>query len=159
MRVVIKQITKFIIIGLSAVVVDLIIYYTLSEFLKINVNVAKACSFLTGTFYTYYLNKRWTWRMADKGNKGMFLTFVMIYMVSLGLNLLVNHLCLTGFPKFNFDFGITTETQYINFLSFKGNKFLAFFFATLASAFLNFFGQKFLVFKTAKAELEDVLDI
>ncbi len=159
MRLVIKQITKFVIIGLSAVLVDLIIYYSLTELFQFNTDISKACSFMVGTVYTYYLNKMWTWRYTEKSNRGMVITFVSIYLVSMLINIFVNKLGLTLIPSFEVSLNIQTVDNSTNFFSFKGQKFLAFFFATLASAVINFSGQKFLVFKKVKVDLKDETNI
>ncbi len=139
--------------------VDLIIYYTLSEFFNLDTKVSKACSFMVGTVYTYYLNKLWTWRHTEKSNKGMLLTFVLIYAVSLVLNVFLNDFCLNNIQKFTVNLNIFTNQKSIDLFSFKGEKFLGFFFATLGSAVLNFVGQKYFVFKTVKLDPKDETNI
>lgn len=139
--------------------VDLIIYYTLSEFFNFDTKVSKACSFMVGTVYTYYLNKLWTWRHTEKSNKGMLLTFVLIYAVSLVLNVFLNDFCLNNIQKFTVNLNIFTNQKSIDLFSFKGEKFLGFFFATLGSAVLNFVGQKYFVFKTVKLDPKDETNI
>lgn len=159
MKLVIKQITKFVIIGLSAVLVDLIIYYTLTEVFKLNTDLSKASSFMIGTVYTYYLNKLWTWRYTERSNKGMVIKFVSIYMFSMLINIFINKMGLVYIPGFEVGINVTTDTFSQNFFSFKGQKFLAFFFATLASAVINFLGQKFIVFNSIKPDPKDETNI
>ncbi|MES2617451.1 MAG: GtrA family protein [Bacteroidota bacterium] len=153
MRVVIKQITKFFIIGLSAVLVDLIVYYLTSDIFKVNTDISKAAGFLIGSVYTYYLNKKWTWRHTEKSNKGMIGRFAIIYAISFVCNILINRYSLEYIPDFLASATITRAdgTSYA-LLSFKGDKFLAFFFATVFSAGFNFVGQKFWVFKAGKSD-------
>lgn len=169
MRVVIKQITKFIIIGVSAVLVDLVIYYFLSDILSLNTDISKAAGFLVGTVYTYYLNKRWTWRYTERSNKGMVAMFGLVYAVSFVFNIFINKYGLIMIPEFIVNLNVrmthepsavvnTTQGSY-DIFAIKGNKFLAFFFATLASAVINFLGQKFLVFKHVKLDPKDETNI
>jgi putative flippase GtrA len=158
-RVVIKQITKFFIIGVSAVLVDLVIYYFLSDLMSLNTDFSKACGFLVGTVYTYYLNKRWTWRHTEKSNKGMVVTFGMVYAVSFVFNILINKYGLMWLPDKNVFLEITIDTEKHTLFAFKGGKFLAFFFATVTSAVINFLGQKFLVFKKVKLDPKDETNI
>lgn len=156
MRVVVKQITKFFIIGLSAVLVDLIVYYILSDFLAIHTDISKAAGFLIGSVYTYYLNKMWTWRYTERTDHGIIGRFALIYAISFVFNVLINRYSLNILPDFLVSATITREdgTQF-SLLALKGGKFLAFFFATVFSAVFNFIGQKFWVFKAGKYDPKD----
>ena len=159
MRVVIKQITKFIIIGVSAVMVDLIVYYTLSDFLSVNTDLSKAFGFLIGSVYTYILNKRWTWRHTEKSNKGMVAMFGLVYAISFIFNILINKYGLVVIPEFNLNLNVHSDTQNFNIFAIKGHKFLAVFSATAVSAIVNFIGQKFLVFNQVKLDPKDETNI
>jgi putative flippase GtrA len=160
-KVVIKQITKFFIIGVSAVLVDFIIYYLLSDLLSVQLDVSKAVGFMVGTVYTYFLNKMWTWRHTEKSNKGMVIKFGLVYAVSFVFNILINKYGLVLIDEFdvslNCNFVKTNELTTL--FSIKGHKFLAFFLATLVSAVINFIGQKFLVFKQVKLDPKDETNI
>lgn len=159
MKVVIKQITKFFIIGVSAVMVDFVIYYLLSDLMKMDTRVSKALGFLVGTIYTYFLNKMWTWKYTEKSNKGMVLMFGVVYAVSLVFNITINHYGLEWIPDNDINLTISGSEGVKNLFSFKGDKFLAFFFATVASAVINFLGQKFLVFRQVKLDPKDETNI
>ncbi len=159
MRVVIKQITKFFIIGVSAVLVDLVIYYFLSDILSLNTDFSKALGFLVGTIYTYFLNKRWTWRHTEKSNKGMVVMFGLVYAVSFVFNILINKYGLLWIPEFKLSLSYDSAASNFDIFAIKGGKFLAFFFATLVSAVINFLGQKFLVFKQVKLDPKDETNI
>ncbi len=160
MKVVIKQITKFFIIGVSAVLVDFIIYYMMSDLMGINTDLSKAIGFMVGTVYTYFLNKRWTWKYTERSNKGMVLKFGIVYAVSFVFNILINKYGLELIPDFNINLSLTyTDGNVQNIFSIKGDKFLAFFFATVMSAVINFIGQKFLVFKQVQVDPKDETNI
>jgi len=158
-RVVIKQITKFFIIGVSAVLVDLVIYYFLSDLLSVNTDISKAAGFMVGTVYTYFLNKRWTWRYTEKSNKGMLLMFGLVYAVSFVFNILINKYGLVLIPEFVVNLNIRSDSGNFDIFAIKGGKFLAFFLATLVSAVVNFLGQKFLVFNQVKLDPKDETNI
>lgn len=161
MKVVIKQITKFFIIGVSAVMVDFIVYYLLSDLIAVNTDIAKGIGFMIGTVYTYYLNKLWTWKYTEKSNKGMILKFAMVYAVSFVFNILINKYGLKLISECDVRLVIDSKASgsSSNLFSLKGHKFLAFFLATIASAVINFMGQKFLVFKQVKLDPKDETNI
>jgi putative flippase GtrA len=159
-KVVIKQITKFFIIGVSAVLVDLIVYYALSDLLAINIDFSKAVGFLIGSVYTYYLNKKWTWRHTEKTNKGMVGRFAIIYAISFIFNILINKYSLVFIPDFEIASAITfSNKDVMTLFSVKGDKFMAFFFATVFSAVFNFLGQKYWVFSGAVSDPKDDTNI
>ena len=161
MKLVLKQLTKFVIIGISAVLVDLVIYYISSDIMGLNIDLSKGMGFLVGTVYTYFLNKRWTWKYTERSNHGMILKFALVYLVSLVFNILINKYGLLWSPQFDVNLNITLypEGNIQSLMSVKGHKFLAFFFATVASAFINFLGQKYLVFKSSKLDPKDDTNI
>ncbi len=176
MRVVIKQITKFVIIGLSAVLVDLIVYYAFSDLLGFNqdfkllkfsekwsltgTHLSKAAGFVVGSIYTYLLNKHWTWRYTEKSNKGMIAKFITIYALSLLMNVLVNEWALNYFPDYLLSATLTDDNNNINTLfAIKGGKFLAFFIATAVCTLFNFMGQKFWIFNTITLDPKDETNI
>ena len=140
-----KQITKFTLVGFSAVCVDLIAYYILSQFL--DVNISKALGFASGTFVTYNLNKYWTWRQTDRNNKRLAL-FLVLYAISLLINVGVNHLGIQFLPYSELVISTRDLAEKTNQLfAMKTAKFVAFFIATAVSSIFNFLGQKYWVFK------------
>lgn len=160
MKVVVKQITKFFIIGVSAVLVDFVIYYLFSDLMGVNTDVSKGLGFMVGTVYTYFLNKRWTWRYTEKSNKGMLLKFGVIYAISFIFNVAINKYGLELIDDFTINFRlIFSDQNTMDLIVLKGDKFLAFFFATLVSAVINFIGQKFFVFNQVQADPKDDTNI
>lgn len=136
-----KQLIKFTIIGIFAVIVDLICYYVLLQLLpeKVfsaisNEAFAKTISFLCGLNVTYIFNKSWTWKNNHKSNK-RFVKFIILYSFSLILNVFMNSFLLK----------ILHKNAGFSMIPYK--YFLAFFGATLVSASFNFIGQKTWVFK------------
>ncbi len=140
-----KQLTKFIIIGVLAVLTDLAFY---TAFLQIitkdlfgivdNEAVSKTLSFLCGLTVTYSLNKRWTWRRKDRSNRRL-VKFLLTYGVSLVLNVSINSLLL--FVLHTQELFATVPSKYL----------IAFIGATGFCSAVNFLGQKFWIFKGGEA--------
>jgi putative flippase GtrA len=140
-----KELTKFIISGLLAVLVDFIVYFLLSQFL--DMNLSKALSFMSGMLVTYNLNKYWTWRQPDKNNKRLLL-FVALYAVAMIVNVFSNQLAFNTLPNNEFICSIrNSEAVLKDLITVKIDKVLAFIIATGVSATLTFLGQKFWLFK------------
>jgi len=141
-----KELIKFTLIGILAVLVDLTVYYLLLNVLPENVAsfasneaISKTISFLCGMVVTYSLNKLWTWKQRDRSNKRL-VKFTVLYGVSLFLNVFTNSTLLY----------ILENNQDIYDVPFK--YFIAFIGATGMSAVVNFVGQKFWVFRVRGEE-------
>ena len=117
-----KELKRFLVAGICAVTIDLITYYLLLDFLSHD--IAKAISFVLGTIFAFLINKYWTFEKHKKSYKEVF-QFGVLYIVTLGLNVLTNKM-------------VIDNTQMV---------FLAFLMATGASTVLNFIGQKWWVFR------------
>lgn len=136
-----SQIIKFTSFGIIALLADLATYYLVLNLLDeksfsllITAKIAKTISFIVGTTITYYLNKKWTWGKTDK-SKSRFVKFLMLYTVSLIINVSINSLALTAL--------IAMQAV----IDFPFKYLIAFITAAGASAVFTFFGQKFWVFK------------
>ena len=125
-----NELKKFIVSGISTVIVDLFTYSLLIKF-GVNLSVSKAISFSSGTLYSYFINKNWTFK--SKGGFHTFIKFIVTYFISLNINISVNNLI-------------------INFFSLKNFKiiFIAFLVSTIFSATFNFLSLKTYVFKIRK---------
>ena len=135
-----KQLIKFTLIGVLAVLVDLACYYFFLQILPehflrtiSNEAFAKTLSFLCGLSVTYSLNKLWTWKKKDRSKKRL-IKFGILYAFSLLLNVFTNSTILY----------ILKENEVFEILPYK--YFIAFIGATAVSAVFNFLGQKFWVF-------------
>jgi putative flippase GtrA len=144
-KVALKQFAVFFVIGCSAVLIDFLVYnYVLDAICKDcalssnfkqyfwNLNsadMAKATGFMCGSFYTYYMNKRFTWKQKNRSNRRLA-RFFTLYGISFVVNIMGNKWALT-WPDF------------VPLLKVKD---VAFFFATGLSVVINFLGQKLWVF-------------
>jgi len=120
------ELLKYIFVGLSTVLIDFLIYKLLINFIFIY--LSKTISFLSGTLFSYQLNRTWTFK-AGKTKLPQFIKYLIIHITSLVLNVFINSLILKTFPK-NY------------FLSYE----ISFFIATTISAIYNFLFIKILIF-------------
>jgi putative flippase GtrA len=149
-----KQAIKFILIGVLAVLTDIVCYFIVLNLLpeKIyfldNEVVAKAISFLFGFTVTYTLNNRWTWRKTDHSRDRIFKS-LLLYSISLGLNVFLNSMFLyllrdRGMVNY---FPFSTANQICEMIGFTiGAHLFAIIITTGLTAVFNFLGQKFWVF-------------
>ena len=122
MRKLKKQLLRFFTTGIIAVVTDFILYFILIEFLSID--FSKFISFISGTFVAFLMNKFWTFEKKLIDFKEV-IRFILLYSISLLVNVLINHSINDLFNEV----------------------VIAFLIATACSASINFLGQKFWVFK------------
>jgi putative flippase GtrA len=122
-----REVFIFLVVGLTSVMVDYIIYSALQWIEWTSVNIAKAIGFVSGSFFSYCANRSWTF-----GHTGRVLSslwrFAFLYAITLGVNVAANSATLKlldGYPQ---------------------AVLASFIFATCLSATLNFLGMKFTVF-------------
>ena len=125
-----KELLKYIFVGLLTVLIDFLIYKFLIKFIVIY--LAKTISFLSGTFFSYQLNRTWTFK-SGKLKLSQFIKYLIIHITSLVLNVFINSLLLNTFSK-NY------------FLSYE----VSFLIATLTSAIYNFLFIKMFIFNNTK---------
>ena len=127
-----KELVKYIFVGLSTVLIDFLIYKFLIKFIVIY--LSKTISFLSGTFFSYQLNRTWTFK-SGKTQLSQFLKYLIIHITSLIINVFLNSLLLNTFPK-NY------------YLSYE----VSFLIATLTSAIYNFLFIKKFIFNNTRSE-------
>ena len=126
-----KELLKYIFVGLSTVLIDFLIYKFLIKFIVIY--LAKTISFLSGTFFSYQLNRTWTFKSGGK-TLSQFIKYLIVHITSLVLNVFINSLLLNTFSK-NY------------FLSYE----VSFLIATLTSATYNFLFIKIFIFNNTRS--------
>lgn len=127
-----KELLKYIFVGISTVLIDFLIYKFLIKFTVIY--LAKTISFLSGTFFSYQLNRTWTFKSGTK-TLSQFIKYLIIHITSLVLNVFINSLLLNTFSK-NY------------FLSYE----VSFLIATLTSATYNFLFIKIFIFNDTRSK-------
>ncbi|MDF3886535.1 GtrA family protein [Cupriavidus basilensis] len=129
-----RELGIFLIVGLFTVLLDFSSYRTLAWLHALNVDIAKATSFLIGTVFAYFANRIWTFGQRAHA-AGSFIRFSLLYTATLGANVFVNKMMLKIMAN-------SVGAVQVAFLA-----------ATAVSAALNFIGMKYFVFQT-KPEVE-----
>lgn len=125
-----REFGVFLIVGSMTVMFDFATYRSLVWTGAVGIDFSKAIGFLVGTLFAYFANKIWTFGRQTYA-PGSLVRFMLLYTITLCINVLVNAGCLMLFSTLS----IAIQT--------------AFLIATAISAALNFLGMKFLVFKTS----------
>tara|TARA_R110001583_G_scaffold149372_1_gene301449 strand:+ start:9711 stop:10100 length:390 start_codon:yes stop_codon:yes gene_type:complete len=126
-----REASVFIVVGALTVIVDYIIYSAMISF-DLSNSLSKATGFLSGTLFSYFANRYWTFGHVKYKTKSS-VRFMILYLTTLFINIAVN------------DLVISNSSNTILMIN------LAFVVATISSAFLNFVGMKYLVFKEIKS--------
>ena len=125
-----KEVFIFTLIGITAVLID-ISTYIFFIFLTKLITLSKLLSFIFGAFFSYYGNKKFTFKAKTKRVTPFF--FTGCYLISLLINISINNYSLSLF-------------NYKNYYTILVSLFLS----TLFSAIFNFVMMKFLVFKKSR---------
>ncbi|MCC7297701.1 MAG: GtrA family protein [Bacteroidia bacterium] len=142
------ELTKFGIVGSLCFGLDLVLYYTLTEYFGAPTYLGKSISVISATFLNYYLNKTWTWGQSNRDSK-RFAKYLALYVVSGLLNVVSNEIFFNIFPKNEFQMLIIDPQALLQkpFLTIKLNKLFAVIGATVVGMVVNYIGQKLWVFK------------
>ena len=144
----IVQLLKFVLIGASNTILDLLVTFALNAIFGIYY-LAKIIGYACGIANSYFWNSRWTFREERKRDAREIVTFIAVNLVTLGLSLLLQwvfrdklHLDAwwTGFADENF------LTKILN-----GDRFCLLLASGIA-LLVNFAGNKLLVFKKRETE-------
>ena len=122
-----RQVSLFIVIGVGMVFVDLATYRSLM-WAGLGIDLAKGIGYVTGTVGAYFLNRRFTFQTT--GGAKSFAAYVLLYLTTLGLNVVVNGAILR-LPASEGEVALA----------------IAYVCATGLAAATNFLGLKFIVFR------------
>jgi putative flippase GtrA len=89
------QAWRFLVTGGLSAIVDYGLYYSLHQFFGVQIDLAKALSFIAGTTTAYLINRRWTFQAPP--SKARFVAVVVLYAVTFAVQVGINHVFLASF--------------------------------------------------------------
>jgi putative flippase GtrA len=91
------QAWRFLVTGGLSAIVDYGLYYALHRFFGVQLDVAKAISFIAGTTTAYLINRRWTFQAPP--STARFIAVVALYAVTFAVQVGINHVFLVSFNE------------------------------------------------------------
>lgn len=89
------QVWRFVVTGGLSAIVDYGLYQFLDAVLGVQIDAAKAISFIAGTLTAYLINRRWTFQAPPSGAR--FAAVMLLYAVTFTAQVGLNHVCLAAF--------------------------------------------------------------
>ncbi len=83
---ILKQFTKFSLVGVSNTAIDFFIYLVLTRIFSVYFLIANIISFLTAVSWSFVFNKHWTFRNSETAIRSQYFEFLVINLIGLILN-------------------------------------------------------------------------
>ena len=91
-----KQLFRFVVVGVVCTLINFGVFYLLFALLGINYLFSSASGFIAGVIFGYPINRLWTFEVAKAGG-GSFFKYLMVYLLSLAISLLLMALLVQRF--------------------------------------------------------------
>ena len=144
----IVQLLKFVLIGASNTILDLLVTFALNAIFGIYY-LAKIIGYACGIANSYFWNSRWTFREERKRDAREIVTFIAVNLVTLGLSLLLQWVFRDKLHLDAWWTGFAGENLLTKILN--GDRFCLLLASGIA-LLVNFAGNKLLVFKKRETE-------
>ncbi|KAA8960479.1 GtrA family protein [Mycobacterium sp.] len=89
------QAWRFVVAGGLSAIVDYGLYAFLDLVARVQIDAAKATSFVAGTVTAYLINRRWTFQAAP--STARFVAVMVLYAITFTAQVGINHVCLEQF--------------------------------------------------------------
>ncbi|MEK7653523.1 MAG: GtrA family protein [Patescibacteria group bacterium] len=96
-----KQFVKFCLVGTSNMILDILVYWFLTRIFNLFYLLAAVCSFIVAVSWSFYFNRRWTFRHLTGNPTNQYLKFFVANAVSMVLNLFLFFLLVDVFKVYD----------------------------------------------------------
>ncbi|MBQ4610901.1 MAG: GtrA family protein [Clostridia bacterium] len=120
-----KQLIKFGVVGVMNTAVDFLAYQLLT-FLGVNYAAAQCISYSCGVLNSYIFNSSWTFKEAAKHERGEFISFIAVNLISLGISVALLKVC---YDVLGIESNLVSKaivTPIVMIINFIGTKLLVF---------------------------------